>query len=96
MGDVPRVVLGVLVVASLATIAAFVVAFFAVAASTVRRRSRRDPLAEELDLILAEIVRSKTPSPAPVSVVPGRGVRSEPTEAPGPARRDPGHEGLGS
>ncbi|MDA8148675.1 MAG: hypothetical protein M0Z93_07855 [Actinomycetota bacterium] len=56
MIDVLRIVLGVLVGASLATIAGYVVVFLAVAAWTVLTSSRRDPLADELDRVLADIV----------------------------------------
>jgi hypothetical protein len=67
-----RVALGVLVVASLGVIAAYALAFAAVATVTVLghgRRQREDPVGEELDLILArqldrvlaEILSRRTP-----------------------------------
>ena len=51
--DMLRILLGVFVVASLATIVAYVIMFLAVAAGTCLRGSRRDPLADELDEFLA-------------------------------------------
>lgn len=56
MVDVLRILLGVLMVASLVTIIAYVVIFLAVAAWTVLSSSRRDPLADELEDALAEIL----------------------------------------
>jgi len=50
-----RIVLGVLLVASLATIVVYVVALLAVTAWTALTSHRRDPLADELDRALAEI-----------------------------------------
>jgi len=57
MIDLLQIVLGVLVVASLATILAYVVIFLSVTVWTVLRHrgSRRDPLADELDAFLAEL-----------------------------------------
>ncbi|MHB1716999.1 MAG: hypothetical protein ACYCV5_06655 [Acidimicrobiales bacterium] len=57
MIDVLSIVLGVLMVASLATILAYVVIFLSVTAWTVLRHrgSRRDPPADELDVFLAEL-----------------------------------------
>jgi len=59
MIDVLQIVLGVLVVASLATVLAYVVIFLSVTAWTVLRHrhrgSQRDPLADELDAFLAEL-----------------------------------------
>lgn len=60
MVDVLRILLGVLMVASLATIAAYVVLFFLVAAWTLIRRPPHDPLGEELDQILAEVCESRS------------------------------------
>lgn len=56
MVDVLRILLGVLVVASLVTIAAYVVLFFLAAIWTLIRGPRRDPLREELDQLLAEVL----------------------------------------
>jgi hypothetical protein len=61
MVEILRILLGVLVVASLATIVAYVVVFLGVAAWAVLTRSRRDPLADELDSVLAEIVGPRVP-----------------------------------
>lgn len=58
MVEALRVGLGVLVVASLIILVAYVVGFLAVVLWTVLRRSRRDPLAEELDQILDEILKN--------------------------------------
>lgn len=55
MADLLRIVLGVLVVASLAAIVVYVVTFAAAAAWTVLASRRRDPLAEELDRVLAGV-----------------------------------------
>lgn len=56
-----HILLGVLVAASLATIVAYVLAFLGVAAWTVLTRSRCDPLRDELDGVLAEIVGPRVP-----------------------------------
>ncbi|MDA8355751.1 MAG: hypothetical protein M0Z95_05545 [Actinomycetota bacterium] len=56
MVELLRIVLGALVVASLAAIVVYVVAFVAVAAWTVLTSHWCDPLADELDRVLAEIV----------------------------------------
>jgi hypothetical protein len=61
MVELLRIVLGVLVVASLATIVVYVVAFVAVAAWAVLTSHRREPLADELDRVLAEIVEPQVP-----------------------------------
>jgi hypothetical protein len=54
-------VLGALVVASLATIAVYVLVSVAVVASTLRVAARRRRLADELDQVLAEILGPRTP-----------------------------------
>ncbi len=56
MVEMLKIVLGVLVAASLATIVAYVLVFLGVAAWAVITRPHRDPLADELDQVLAEIV----------------------------------------
>lgn len=65
MVEVLRIVLGVLVVASLATIVAYIVVFFGVAAWTALTSHRRDPLADELDRVLAGIVGPGAPLTSP-------------------------------
>ncbi|MHB1599640.1 MAG: hypothetical protein ACYCXY_12310 [Acidimicrobiales bacterium] len=52
--------LGVVVVASLVAIAAYVLMFVAVAASTALGAHRRDPLAEDLDEVLVEILGTRS------------------------------------
>ena len=59
--EILRIFLGVLVVASLAAIVAYALAFLGVAAWTVLTRSQRDPLRDELDRVLAEIVGPRGP-----------------------------------
>jgi len=54
-------VLGALVVASLATIAVYVLVSVAVVASTLRGAARSRRLADELDQVLAEILGPRTP-----------------------------------
>jgi len=66
MVEVLRIVLGGLVVVSLVAIVAYVVVFLVVAAWTVFTSSRRDPLADELDRVLAEIVGPQVPVAGPV------------------------------
>ena len=56
-----RIVLTVLVAVSLATIVAYLFVFLGVAAWTALTSSRRDPLADELDRVLAEIVGPRAP-----------------------------------
>jgi type IV secretory pathway TrbD component len=51
------IALGVLVVASLAAIVGYFLAFLAAAAWTLRWGARRDPLAAELDAFLAGLFR---------------------------------------
>ncbi len=64
MVEALRVLLTALVVVSLCVIAAYVVGFLAVSVATVHRRSRPDPLVEDLDRALAEILgRSGRPEP---------------------------------
>ncbi len=53
MVDALHIMLGVLLVASLAAILLYALAFFALASWTVLAGSRRDPLADELDRFLA-------------------------------------------
>ena len=55
-----RVLLGVLVVASLVTMAVYVLVSMAVAASTLLGTVRRDRSADELDQCLAEILGPRT------------------------------------
>ena len=85
MVDALHIMLGVLLVASLAAILLYALAFFALASWTVLAGSRRDPLADELDRFLAEIA---TPGPAgappeqplpgwPSGVLPDRTARDE-------------------
>ena len=86
MVEILRIFLGVLVVASLATIVGYVAVFLGVAAWSVITRSRRDALADELDSVLAEIVgprqplapaaRSPLSSPLSGGVTPGRRLES--------------------
>ena len=65
MVEALRVLLTALVVVSLCVIAAYVVGFLAVTVATVHRRSRPDPLVEDLDRVLAEILgRSGRPEPS--------------------------------
>ena len=59
-------------VASLCAIAVYVVGFVAVAVLTLRRRARPDPLAEELDRVLAEIVGVRAGVRPAVGRSPGR------------------------
>jgi hypothetical protein len=56
MVEMLRVLLGVLVVASFATIAVYVLVSVAVAASTLLGTLRRDRSASELDQVLADIL----------------------------------------
>lgn len=60
MTAVLRDVLGLLLVTSLASIVAYVVIFFAAAAWTMIVSPRHDPIADELDRFLEEIVRVAT------------------------------------
>ncbi|MHB1711934.1 MAG: hypothetical protein ACYCV7_11110 [Acidimicrobiales bacterium] len=55
MTEILNILLGVLVAASLAAIVGYVLMFFAIAAWTVLRSLRRDPLADEFDELLAEM-----------------------------------------
>jgi hypothetical protein len=65
MVEALRVLLTALVGVSLCAIAAYVVGFIAVSVATVHRRSRPDPLLEDLDRALEEILgRSGKPEPA--------------------------------
>lgn len=93
MVEVLRIVLGVLVVVSLATIVAYVLVFFAVAAWTVLTGSRRDPLRDDLDRVLAEIVGPRAPlarAPGPAGQLGGEGTERGQHERTGPfARRRP-------
>jgi len=61
MVEVLRVLLGVLVVASLVTIAVYVLVSMAVAAMTVLGAGRRDQSIDELDQVLAEILGPRAP-----------------------------------
>lgn len=56
MNEVLRIVLGGLVVASLTVIVAYVLGFVSVVVATVLASRRRDPLAEELDQMLAGLL----------------------------------------
>lgn len=49
----------VLLAASLATVAAYALAFFGLAAWGALRRPPRDPLAEELDRLLEEVAKTR-------------------------------------
>ncbi|MDA8381107.1 MAG: hypothetical protein M0020_09820 [Actinomycetota bacterium] len=62
MVDVLRLGLSVLLVVALATVIAYVLAFFALAAWTLIRGSRADLLAEELDSVLDEILAPAAPA----------------------------------
>lgn len=64
MVEVIRMTLDGLVAACLLAIAAYVLVFLAVAAWTVVGARRRDPLADELDEILAGILGPRTPAGA--------------------------------
>ncbi len=64
MVEALRILLAAVVVVSLCAIAAYVVGFLAVSVVTVRRRGRPDPLLEDLDRALEEILgRSGRPEP---------------------------------
>lgn len=93
MVEVLRIVLGVLVVVSLATIVAYALVFLAVAAWTVLTASRRDPLADELDRVLAEIVGPRAPlarAPGPAGRLGDEGTERGQRERHAPfARRRP-------
>ncbi|MDA8357385.1 MAG: hypothetical protein M0Z95_14080 [Actinomycetota bacterium] len=86
MVDVLRIMLAVLVAASLTMIVAYVVVFLGMAAWTVFTSPRRDQLAEDLDRALAEIVGPRVPTapPAKPSSYAGSG-----------GLRRPGREGTG-
>lgn len=56
MVEALRVLLEILVVVALCTIAVYVVGFAAIAVSTVVGRARPDPLSEDLDHALGEIL----------------------------------------
>jgi hypothetical protein len=56
--EVLRVVVTTLVVGSLATLVGYALAFAAIAVRTVVQARRRPTLADELDAILAEILRA--------------------------------------
>ena len=58
MFEVLRVVMTTLVVGSLATLAAYTLAFAGIAVWTVVQARRRPTLADELDAVLAEILRA--------------------------------------
>lgn len=55
MIEVLRILLGVLLITSLVTVVAYAVIFFAIAAWSALRAPRHDPLADELDAVLAEL-----------------------------------------
>jgi hypothetical protein len=59
-----RIALEMLVVAALATIAAYAAFFVGVVAWTLLRRSRRDPLQDELDRLLAGILGPRPTVPS--------------------------------
>lgn len=67
-----RIALEMLVVAALATIAAYAAFFVGVVAWTLLRRSRRDPLQDELDRLLAGILGPR-PTASPVGQRGGEG-----------------------
>jgi hypothetical protein len=56
MVEALRVLLEILAVVALCTIAVYVVGFVAIAVSTVVGRTRPDPLSEDLDHVLGEIL----------------------------------------
>ncbi|HEY8620168.1 MAG TPA: hypothetical protein VIM01_08840 [Dermatophilaceae bacterium] len=58
MFEVLRVVVTTLVVGSLATLAGYALAFAGIAVWTVVQARRRPTLADELDAVLAEILRA--------------------------------------
>ena len=58
MFEVLRVVLAILVMGSLATLAVYVVAFVWLTVSTVVQARRRPTLVDELDAVLADILRA--------------------------------------
>ena len=58
MFEVLRVVLAILVMGSLATLAVYAVAFVWLTVSTVVQARRRPTLVDELDAVLAEILRA--------------------------------------
>lgn len=74
-----RLLLEVLVVASLAVIASFMVMFVAVAAWTVGTARHRDPLAADLDEVLGEILGR--PETVEVHARPGRSNLVEPSRS---------------
>jgi len=61
MVEILRILLGVMVVASFGTIAAYLVVSVAVTASTMLGIVRRDRSADELDQVLAEILGRRMP-----------------------------------
>nr|MDA8342450.1 hypothetical protein [Actinomycetota bacterium] len=64
MVDVLRIMLGVAIAASLAVIVTYAVIFFVVAARTAFGKSRQDPLTQEIDAFLAEVLRAPEQGPA--------------------------------
>jgi hypothetical protein len=61
MTEILRCTLGVLLVASLAAVVGYATLFFLLVGASLHR-SRRDPLAAELDQVLEEIVGPRSPA----------------------------------